>query len=114
MTEYKMLDVIGQHTDTMISLLQWWVGITLGILVSVHVIGKDLNGYITSLLIAVYISFTGVISVMASAHRYRQQLLVDDLGQLLDRDVPVGKMVQATVETGGPPQYLAILGMIGF
>lgn len=114
MTEYEMLDVIGQHTDTMISLLQWWVGITLGILVSVHVIGKDLNGYIASLLIAVYVAFTGLISVMASAHQYRQQLLIDDLGQLLEQGVPVGKMVQATIDNGGPPQILAILGMIGF
>ena len=114
MTEYELLDVIGQHTDTMISLLQWWVGITLGILVSVHVIGKDLNGYIASLLIAVYISFTAVISFMSSAHKVRQQLLIDDLGQLHEQGSPLGLMAQSTIENRGPSPLVEIFGMVGF
>jgi hypothetical protein len=114
MTEYEFLDVIGQHTDTMISLLQWWVGITLGILVSVHVIGKDLNGYIASLLTAVFVSFTAVISFISNAHKVRQQLLIDDLAQLQEQGTPLGQMARSAIENSGPSPLVEIFGIIGF
>ena len=114
MTEYETIDVIVQHTDTMISLLQWWVGITLGILVAIHVIGKDLNGYIASLLIAVYVAFTGVISVMLGAHRDRQKLLIGDLEQLQEQGVPLGKMAQSVAESGGPPPFVATFAAVAY
>ena len=90
MTEYELIDVVGQHTETMLSLLQWWVGITLGILVSTHVIGKELNGYIASLLIALYVCFTTVISMMASAHRLRQELLLEGFVNLAEQGERLG------------------------
>ena len=114
MTEYELIDILVQHTDTMISLLQWWVGITLGILVSVHVIGKDLNGYIASLLIALYISFTALISIMASAHAGRQQLLIVQLGELQNQGMQVGEFSRNAIDTGGPSQFVAIFGAVGF
>jgi len=114
MTEYELLDVIGQHTDIMLSLLQWWAGITLGMLVGVHVIGRDLNGYIACLLIAIYIAFTGMISVMASAHRDRQLLLISDLEQLQEQGIPIGKMAQHVAESGGPPPLVAMFALIAY
>jgi hypothetical protein len=114
MTEYELIDILVHHTDTAVSLLQWWAGITLGILVGVHVIGKDLNGYITSLLIILYIAFTALISVMSSAHAERQQLLIRDLEQLQEQGITVSIFTQNAIESGGPPSHVAILGAIGF
>ena len=114
MTEYELIDILVQHTDTAISLLQWWVGITLGILVSVHVIGKDLNGYIASLLIFLYIAFTALISIMSSSHADRQLLLITELGHLQQQGEPVGAFAEHAIDTGGPSQFIAIFGAIGF
>jgi hypothetical protein len=114
MTEYELLDILGEHTNTVISLLQWWVGITLGILVAVHVIGKGLNGYIVSILITLYIAFTAMISVMMNAHDERQRLLVSDLEQLQEQGVPIGKMAQYIVESGGPPPFVEIFATVGY
>jgi len=114
MTEYELLDVIGQHTDTMISLLQWWVGITLGILVAMHVIGKDLNSFLATLLIATYAAFTGVISLMSTAHRERQSLLIDDLERLQDQGVSLGSMATSAIANSGPPPFVAVFAAIGF
>lgn len=114
MTEYELIDVVGQHTETMLSLLQWWVGITLGILVSTHVINKELNGYIASLLIALYVCFTAVISMMASAHRLRQELLLEGFADLAEQGEGLGKMSQWVIETGGPSQVIAASAGIAF
>jgi hypothetical protein len=114
MTEYELIDIMVQHTDTAISLLQWWVGITLGILVSVHVIGKDLNGYITSLLIFLYIAFTGLISIMSSAHADRQLLLIAELRHMQQQGEPVGAFAKNAIDTGGPSQFVAIFGALSF
>ena len=113
MTEYELLDVIGQHTDTMLSLLQWWAGITLGLLVGVHVIGKELNAYMAALLIALYSAFTVVISLMANAHRHRQGLLIEDLGQLLEQGAALGRMSLVAIETQGPSPVVAITAGVG-
>jgi hypothetical protein len=114
MTEYELADILAQHTETVISLLQWWAGITLGLLVGVHVIGKDLNGYIASLLIALYITFTALISAMASAHQERMRLLISDLGKLQEEGVAVSLFSQHTIDIGGPPPYVVIFGAVGF
>jgi hypothetical protein len=114
MTEYEILSVLGQHTDTMISLLQWWAGITLGILVGVHVIGKDLNGYIASLLIGLYVAFTATISALESTHLGRMRLLNNDLGQLQAQGVSLSEMAQTLTSVGGPPAVVEISAAIGF
>jgi hypothetical protein len=114
MTEYEIVSVLGQHTDTMISLLQWWVGITLAILVGVHVIGRDLNGYIASLLIGLYVAFTAAISTMQSAHLERMLLLNNDLGQLQKAGEPLSEFAQALTPGGGPTIIVKISATLGF
>ena len=113
MTEYELLDLIGQNTDTMISLLQWWVGITVGILVGTHVIGKDLNSYIASLLIAVYVAFTGVITLITGVHRERQSLLIIDLAELQEQGLQIGNMAQGSIGSSGPSPLLSIFAAAG-
>jgi hypothetical protein len=114
MSEYELIDILVQHTGTTISLLQWWAGITLGLLVGVHVIGKDLNGYIASLLIAIYIAFTAMISAMASAHDERMRLLIADLKKMHGEGVTISQFSQHTIDMGGPPEHVLILGAAGF
>ena len=114
MTEYELIDILTQHTQTAVSLLQWWAGITLGLLVGVHVIGKDLNGYVASLLVALYVTFTAMISVMSSAHDERMRLLIAGLEQLQEQGVNVSIFSQHTIGIGGPPPHVAVFGAIGF
>jgi hypothetical protein len=114
MTEYEILDVLQGQVDTMVSLLQWWAGITLGLLVGVHVIGKELNVYMTSLLIALYIAFTAAISFIESAHGERMKLLTASLGRLQDQGVSLTDMSVAVIHDGGPPAVVTIFTAIGF
>jgi hypothetical protein len=114
MTEYEILSLLGQHTDTMISLLQWWAGITLGLLVGVHLIGKDLNGYISSLLICLYVVFTITISTLENAHLGRMYLLNADLRNLQEQGMQLSEMAQSLTPDGGPPAVVAISAGLGF
>ena len=114
MTEYEVISVLGQHTDTMISLLQWWAGITLGILVGIHLIGKDLNGYIVSLLIGLYVAFTATISAIEAAHVGRMRLLMVDLGKLQEQGVQLSAMGQILTPGGGPTAVVEISASLGF
>ena len=114
MTEYEFLDVLSGQIDTMLSLLQWWAGITLGLLVGVHVVGKELNGYMTSLLVALYVAFTAAISFIETAHGERMKLLIVSLGRLRDQNVSLSDMSLAIVEGGGPPTVVIIFAGVGF
>jgi hypothetical protein len=114
MTEYEIVSVLGQHADTQISLLQWWAGITLGILVGVHLIGKDLNGYIASLLTGLYVAFTATISSMLVAHFDRMLLLNADLAQLQEAGKQLSEFAQALTPGGGPTTLVRISAACGF
>ena len=114
MTEFEIVSVLGQHTDIMISLLQWWAGITLGILVGVHVIGKDLNGYIAGLLVGLYVVFTVTISALESAHLARMLLLNSDLERLQSQGVALTEMAQTLTTAGGPPTVVVYSAAFGF
>ena len=46
MSEYELMSLARDHISFMMLLLQRWAGITLGVLVAVHVIGSDLKGQI--------------------------------------------------------------------
>jgi hypothetical protein len=71
MTEYEIVSLLREHVAFMVSVLQWWVGITLGILVAVHVVGEELNGFIVSILIVLYAAFTAMLSGILASHSER-------------------------------------------
>ena len=114
MTEYEVLDILSQHVNTTISLLQWWVGITVGILVGVHVIGKELNGYLACLLISIFSAFTTMIGFMAAAHRDRIDLLAADLEHITEQGGSIGEMSKYVIESAGPPTGVAMFAMFAF
>ena len=114
MTEYELLDVLQGQVDAMMSLMQWWAAMTLGLLIGVHVIGKELNVYMTGLLIALYVAFTAFINLIESAHGTRMQLLIASLGRLQDQGESLSDMSKAIIDGGGPPAVVTIFAAVGF
>jgi hypothetical protein len=86
MSEYEIISLLREHIAFMVSVLQWWVGITLGVLVAVHVIGDELNGFIAGILTIIYAVFTGMVTTIIGSHRERADQMVVDLEILREQD----------------------------
>jgi hypothetical protein len=116
MTEYEIVSLLREHVGFIVSVLQWWVGITLGILVAVHVIGEELNGFITSILIALYSGFTAMLSGIMTSHGERADQIVVDLSILREQGVEVSTTVALILDQqeGAPPPLVVALGAICF
>jgi hypothetical protein len=116
MTEYEIVSLLREHVAFMVSVLQWWVGITLGILVAVHVVGEELNGFIVSILIVLYAAFTAMLSGILASHSERADQIVVDLRILREQGMEVSQTVTMILDQqgGAPPPLVVTLGTICF
>ena len=114
MSEYELISLFREHISFMMSLLQWWAGITLGVLVAVHVIGTELNGYIASLLSAVYSGFTFFVSAIEASQGERLSEIIIDFSNLQERGVELSTGTLVMLEARSPPALQIILGTICF
>jgi hypothetical protein len=110
MSEYELISLLREHVSFMMTTLQWWVGITLGILIAVQVVGNALNGYITSLLIALYTAFTMMVTQLENRHVERINVIVADLANLPGPS----ETTQLILTGGGPSTWTIALGAICF
>ena len=114
MTEFEIISLLREHVGFMVSLLQWWVGITLGVLVAVHVIGEELKGFIASILIALYAGFTAMLSLMLGSHAERADQFAVDLSNLREQGVEVSSTVVLIVDSQGGAPHPVILMIAPF
>jgi hypothetical protein len=114
MSEYELISLLREHVSFMIQFLQWWVGITVAILIGVHVIGRALNGYIASLLGLLYTAFTLMVTQIEKRHSERIEVIVTDLEKLVSAETPVSETTQHMLAGGGPSTQTILLGLICF
>ena len=116
MNEYEIISLLREHSGSMVSMLQWWVSITLGILVAVHVVGEELNGYITGILVALYTGFTAMLRQLLISHGERAEQLAVDLRILQEQGIEVSTTAILIVDKqgGAPHPLIIVLGAICF
>jgi len=114
MSEYELISLLREHVAFMMSTLQWWVGITLGILVAVQVLSTKLNGYIASMLMLLYSSFTLMVTQLETRHAERIKFVERDLKVLQNEGPQVSETTQLILSGGGPSEFTLALGAICF
>ena len=80
------------------------------ILIAVQVVGNALNGYITSLLIALYTAFNMMVTQLENRHVERINVIVADLANLPGPS----ETTQLILTGGGPSTWTIALGAICF
>ena len=114
MSEYELISLLREHVSFMITILQWWAGLTLGILIAVQVMGNKLNGYIASFLIALHTAFTLMVMQVENRHSERIEVMITDLRNLHDQGMPMSETSMLFLNEGGPSAWVILLGLICF
>ena len=112
MSEYELMSLTREHISFMMSLLQWWAGITLGVLVAVHVIGSELNRYIASILAIFYSCFTIFVSAIESAQGKRISEIIVDFDKLQQQGTELTTLTLVMLEEREPALLQIILGAV--
>jgi hypothetical protein len=114
MSEYELMSLAREHIAFMMSVLQWWAGITLGVLVAVHVIGSGLNGYIASILAVFYSCFTVFVSTIETAQGRSISEVIQDFDKLQQQGVELSTTTLVMLQEREPAILQVILGVVCF
>ncbi len=58
MTEYELLFLIVERRSELINMIQWWDAISIGVIVSSHLIDRKINLFVIILIVVFYIFFS--------------------------------------------------------
>jgi hypothetical protein len=112
-TEADILELIQLDTQWNLTLLQWWVSITIGLVAAGHFVGRKLNRGMAAVLLALYIGYTlsvagsVVISSRFSATYVAALIELRDTGTHLS---PSGTaMIESDVSAMGAVSGIALL-----
>ena len=58
MSEFEILDLMTKTEDQRFNLIQWWAGVTFGLIALSHFAGRKLNLFLVVLVVLLYVGFT--------------------------------------------------------
>jgi len=94
MTEYEILTLITLTEDQRFNLIQWWAGVTFGLIALSHFAGHKLNLFLVTLVVLLYIGFSMFVGQLFFANVAQSELHRQDLAEML----ALGRQLSAVSE----------------
>lgn len=115
MSEYEILDILAKTEDQRFNLIQWWAGVTFGLIALSHFAGRKLNLFLVVLVVLLYIGFTLFVGDLFFGNLTQAELHREDLAAMLAQGMPLSEVSRNIIAE--QPQvlrgigfYLAVVG----
>ena len=115
MSEYEILDILAKTEDQRFNLIQWWAGVTFGLIALSHFAGRKLNLFLVVLVVLLYVGFTLFVGDLFFGNVRQAALHGQDLAAMLAQGVPLSEVSRDIIAE--QPQvlrgigfYLAVVG----
>jgi hypothetical protein len=98
MTEVELLAQQASAGSLLWSLLQYWTGVSMGVLIAAHLAASRLSWVIIAILLVVYITFTFSIVGLVRLNIEMIRGTILDIQSLSDQGIALGRPAQALLE----------------
>ena len=106
MSEYELLDLAKQAENAVTALLQWWGGVSFGVVALAHFASKKLNTPLVVLVVTLYISFSAMSFTRIQANLSEYSGFLRDLAVLQENGVSLSPSTVERMQSIGPvPWY---------
>ena len=115
MSEYEILTLINLTEDQRFNLIQWWAGVTFGLIALSHFAGHKLNLFLVVLIITLYVGFSLFVGELFFENIRQAELHRMDLAAMLAQGARLSAVSEAIVASEARwlqavGFYLAVVG----
>lgn len=94
MTEYELVSLVVERRQELMTIMQWWASVSVGIIAGSQVLARYLNGPLVSILIAFYLFFTFTSTRLTQALTRQMEAAYADLTTLQESTRQTQLMIQ--------------------
>ena len=109
MSEYEILDLANQAENQVTAILQWWGGVSFGLLALGHFAAKKLNTSLVILVVVLYVSFSVMSAVRLSLNLQEYAGYFRDLTVLQENGISLSPSTIQRIESGAQISWYAQL-----
>lgn len=115
MSEFEILDLMTKTEDQRFNLIQWWAGVTFGLIALSHFAGRKLNLFLVVLVVLLYVGFTLFVGDLFFGNVTQAVLHRQDLAAMQAQGVPLSEVSRQIIGEErqvlrGIGFYLAVVG----
>jgi hypothetical protein len=115
MSEFEILDLMTKTEDQRFNLIQWWAGVTFGLIALSHFAGRKLNLFLVVLVVLLYVGFTLFVGDLFFGNLTQAALHRQDLAAMLAQGAPLSEVSRQIIGEDaqvlrGIGFYLAVIG----
>jgi hypothetical protein len=108
MSEFEILDLMTKTEDQRFNLIQWWAGVTFGLIALSHFAGRKLNLFLVVLVVLLYVGFTLFVGDLFFGNVTQAALHREDLAAMQALGAPLSEVSRQIVAED--PQLLRGIG----
>jgi len=115
MSEFEILDLMTKTEDQRFNLIQWWAGVTFGLIALSHFAARKLNLFLVILVVLLYVGFTLFVGDLFFGNVTQAVLHRQDLAAMQALGAPLSEVSRQIIAE--EPQvlrgigfYLAVIG----
>lgn len=115
MSEFEILDLMTKTEDQRFNLIQWWAGVTFGLIALSHFASRKLNLFLVILVVLLYVGFTLFVGDLFFGNVTQAALHRQDLAAMQALGMPLSEVSRQIIAE--EPQvlrgigfYLAVIG----
>jgi hypothetical protein len=102
LSEYEILDLANRAEDQVTAVLQWWGGISFGVLALGHFAARKLNGFLVTLIIMLYVGFSLMMFSRFSVNGQEYASYMRDLVALQETGNSLSPAMEQRIELSYP------------